>query len=107
MSDTFVFNTPADTGSIDNFTSGSDLLQVSAAGFGGELVVGSPVDLVTAADAAGASNPSTDGYWIFDDAGPDAGTVLWDPTGGSGTDATPIVVLIGVTSLLPSDFDVL
>jgi hypothetical protein len=47
------------------------------------------------------------GYFIFDSAGVDAGTLLWDATGESGADAVPLMTLSGIVSLLPSDFNVL
>jgi Ca2+-binding RTX toxin-like protein len=105
--DTFVFNSAADgKDTITDFVHGTDMLQISASGFGGGLVTNTAVTLVTAASAAAASNAGTGGYFIFDNAGTDAGTVLWDPTGGSGTDAVAIVQLQGVTSLLPNDFHI-
>ena len=60
--------------------------------------------LVTAVDAASAFNAGADGYFIFDNDGVDAGKVYWDENGGSGADAVAIAELLGVTSLLLSDF---
>jgi hypothetical protein len=59
---------------------------------------------VTAASAADASNPGADGYFIFDNDGADAGTVSWDATGGSGADATPLLVLQPGASIQATDF---
>jgi hypothetical protein len=61
--------------------------------------------LVTAASAAAASGPAG-GYFIFDNAGANKGTVYWDADGGSGSDAVAVATLHNVTSLLPSDFHV-
>ena len=101
--DSFVFNFPSDgVDTITDFVSGSsvgDHLEISAAGFG----AGS-LSLVTAEDASSASNAGSDGYFIFDNSGANSGTLYWDASGGSGTDAIPFVVLTGVTVLQPSDF---
>jgi hypothetical protein len=70
------------------------------------LTSGATATLVTAASATTASHGGTTGYFIFDNAGADAGTVLWDPTGGSGADAVVVTKLQGVTSLLPSDIHI-
>ena len=104
--DVFVFGAP-DEG-LDTITdfSASDDIEISASGFGGGLVSGNPVTLVTAASATAASNDGANGYFIFDNEGPDAGTVLWDPTGGAGDDAVALVKLQGITSLLPADLHV-
>ncbi|MFO1085008.1 MAG: cadherin domain-containing protein [Reyranellaceae bacterium] len=91
---------------IRDFVSGTDFLQISAAGFGNGLVANAAVILATAADHTTASTPGTNGAFIFDNAGVDAGTVFWDANGGSGADAVALVKLLGVTSLLSSDFHV-
>ena len=83
---------------------GNDIIEISAAGFGGGLIADATPTIVTAASVASASNPGANGYFIFENVGMDASTVLWDPTGGNGSDAIAIVKLQGVTSLLPSDF---
>jgi Ca2+-binding RTX toxin-like protein len=88
---------------IADFTPGVDSLLFSASEFGGGLVAGDLATLVTALSAAAASNPGSNGYFIFDNAGADAGTVLWDPTGGSGADAVAVATLPGVISLPHSD----
>jgi len=91
---------------VRDFVSGTDLLQISAGGFGNGLLADSAVTLATAADYATASTSGTNGAFIFDNAGADAGTVFWDANGGSGADAVALVKLLGVTSLLASDFHV-
>jgi Ca2+-binding RTX toxin-like protein len=101
--DTFVFHQSLDSAAtITDFAHGFDDLQISAAGFGHGLAPGA-APLVTASAAASASHAGTTGYFIFDNSGTDAGTVYWDATGGSGTDATALVHL-NVTSLLALDF---
>ena len=101
--DTFVFNTPIEGGAtITDFSSGVDNIQVSAAGFGSGLVPGGTVTLVTAASPGAASHAGSAGYFIFDS----TDTLWWDSTGGSGSDATVVAKLTGVSTLLPSDFHV-
>jgi Domain of unknown function (DUF1906)/Calx-beta domain/RTX calcium-binding nonapeptide repeat (4 copies) len=99
--DNFVFNVllskPA---TITDFAAGTDHLQISASGFGHGLVAGGTAPLVTAATAAGASHAGSDGYFIFDN----TGTVWWDPSGGSGADATALAKLTGIAALHASDF---
>jgi Ca2+-binding RTX toxin-like protein len=108
--DTFVFNFPSDgLDIITDFVSGSntpagDHLEFSASLFGGGLTAGGAAPLVTATDVASALSSGTDGYFIFDNAGANAGTVYWDQNGGAGTDAVAITVLTGITSLASSDF---
>lgn len=107
--DTFAFGSPgaANDGldSISDFVSGTDTIQVSAAGYGGGLIINAPVTLVVAASAA-AANSVAGGYFIFDNSGADSGTVYWDVSGGSGADAVAIAVVTGVASLQASDFHV-
>src|ERR1051326_6265120 len=102
--DRFVFNAPGPgTTAITDFVHGEDLLEISAAGFGGGLVAGGSATVVTAADASAAVG-GAGGYFIFLDSGPHAGTVYWDSTGGNGADATPIANLGTLASLADSDF---
>src|SRR5947209_848395 len=103
--DAFVFAQPLATpATITDFAAGSDHLQISASGFGHGLTAGASIPLVTSADPASASHPGSGGYFIFDNAGANAGTLYWDATGGAGTDATALVHLNNVTALLSSDF---
>ena len=105
--DTFVFKQALNgAATINDFTHGSDVLQISAAGFGHGLSAGAGATVVTASDLASASHAGTSGYFIFDNAGANAGTVYWDANGGSGSDAVALAHLQNVTSLLPSDFHV-
>jgi hypothetical protein len=105
-SDTFVFNFPTD--GVDTVTDfhGTDFLQISASGFGSGLSAGSTVTVVNASSVGSASNAGTDGYFIFDTTGQNAGTLYWDATGGSGADAVAIAKLGNLPSLLPSDFHI-
>jgi Ca2+-binding RTX toxin-like protein len=91
---------------VTDFVQGVDSLEIFAAAFGGGLVAGGAATIVHAAAAGTASNAGTAGYFIVDNSGADAGTILWDRTGGSGSDAIAFAKLDGITSLLPSDFDI-
>jgi len=62
--------------------------------------------LVTAADPASANHTGSNGYFIFQNSGVNAGEVFWDPTGGNGSDAIGIAKLTGLTLLLASDFHI-
>jgi Ca2+-binding RTX toxin-like protein len=99
--DNFAFNAAlAKPAVINDFIAGTDHLQISASGFGHGLVAGGAAALVTSATAASASHAGSDGYFIFDN----AGTVWWDPNGGSGADAVALARLAGVAALHASDF---
>jgi VCBS repeat-containing protein len=105
--DTFNFSSAASAGAtISGFAHGSDVLQMSASGFGHGLVANSTPALVVAADHASATHAGSGGYFIFDNQGSDAGTVYWDANGNGGSDAIALAKLTGVTSLVPSDFHV-
>jgi len=105
-SDTFVFNALADKGDvIRDFLSGTDLLELSAAGFGGGLVAGGAATVMNADNSAAAMG-GPDGYFIFDDAGKGLGTLYWDATGGSGADAVAVATLSGVAGLAAADFHI-
>jgi Ca2+-binding RTX toxin-like protein len=107
--DTFAFGLPgaANDGldTITDFVSGTDTIQISAAGYGGGLAVNASVTLVTA-DSVVNANSGAGGYFIFDNSGPDTGTVYWDANGGNGADAVAVAVLTGVASLQAADFHV-
>jgi len=68
------------------------------------LAANTGASLVHAADHNAAFHTGAGGYFIFDNRGSDAGTVFWDATGGHGDDATALVKLPGMTSLMSSDF---
>jgi Ca2+-binding RTX toxin-like protein len=100
--DTFVFNSaPQVQSTITDFVEGQDFLQISAAGFGHGLVAGVDPTVLTGAHAD-ASNADGNGYFIFDNTNPNGGTLYWDATGGSGVDATAVVVLQDVAALTQS-----
>lgn len=105
--DTFAFRAPADgIDRILDFTSATDILEVSASGFGGGLVAGLQPPLLTVADIAVATHAGTSGYFIFVNAGTDKGTVYWDPTGGSANDAIAFAKLRDTPTLAASDIHV-
>jgi serralysin len=104
--DAFVFNLPSDgLDTVTDFVSNSDWLQISAAGFGHGLSSGVTPMLVTTADYTTVTNAGSNGYFIFDNSGTNSGTIYWDPTGGSGSDAIAFVKING-TALLATDFHV-
>jgi Ca2+-binding RTX toxin-like protein len=103
--DSFIFGDL--TGGVDtiaDFVSQSDLLKIVSANFGGNLVAGAAAILFTTDDAANAIGSDEGGYFIFDNAGEEAGTLYFDATGGTGEDATAFAQLLGTTSLVSSDF---
>ena len=102
--DVFVFDLPAQGVDVITDFAAGDVLEIRAAGFGGELIPAGAPAVVTAASAGAAAHGGAGGYFIFDNAGADAGTLLWDATGGSGADALALVKLQGVAALSPSDF---
>lgn len=105
--DAFVFNFPNEgVDTISDFKSGADWLEISAAGFGGNLVanVAPTIQLVT--DVSQASSVGSNGYFILDKSGTGLGSLYWDPTGGDSTDAVKIAVLTNVSSLQPSDIHI-
>jgi Ca2+-binding RTX toxin-like protein len=107
-SDTFVFNDYLTEG-IDNltdFVSGVDDLQISAAGFGGNLEPGAEVSLVTVSSVGIAVSGGTDGYFIYDNEGLDSGTIYWDSTGADSSDAAAFAKLVPGTAVTASDFTV-
>ena len=83
--DTFVFNFSTEGKDTTDFISGEDTIEVSAAGFGGGLIAGGEVTLVTAASAAAAPTGGADGYFIYSTGDK---TIYWDANGGSGADAS-------------------
>jgi Ca2+-binding RTX toxin-like protein len=103
--DTFVFNAAlTSAATITDFSHESDVLQMQASGFGQGLAAGGAAPLATAADIASSSHAGTGGYFIFDSASTNIGTLYWDATGGSGADAVALVHLANVTSLTALDF---
>ena len=92
---------------ITDFIHGTDVLQISAAGFGHGLSAGSSAPLVTAPDLGSAFSAGSNGYFIFDNSGTNAGTLYWDANGGDGTDAIALVYLNNVDYLNALAFSIL
>jgi Ca2+-binding RTX toxin-like protein len=105
-SDTFVFLLPSDgVDTIADFHhSEGDLLEIFAGGFGGGLLANTPPSVINVAGLSDAAS-GTNGAFIFDKAGQNAGTLYWD-AGGDRADALAIATLQNVSSLLPSDFHI-
>jgi len=100
--DTFSFEFPANgLDEITDFVSGTDLIQILADGFGGGLVAGESVSLVSGS-APAASNAS--GQFLFDT---DDGRLFWDADGTGSDAAVLIVTLSNIPSLTTSDFVVI
>ncbi len=106
-SDSFVLeNTLASYDIINDFVSGTDVLQIDANLFGGGLAEGALVGdrFAAATNPLALVSASSDGRFLFDNAGSGAGRVYWDVNGGAATDAVLVAVLTGVTNLAASDF---
>jgi Ca2+-binding RTX toxin-like protein len=83
---------------ITDFTSGTDHIQISASGFGGGLLEGGTVSIVSGADPTATG---TSGQFLYDT---DDGNLYWDADGtGSGAPEL-IATLTGAPPLVPSDF---
>jgi Ca2+-binding RTX toxin-like protein len=98
--DIFVLaNAFADRDWIHGFASGTDLLEISAALFGGGLAPGAldPARLVANANPV-ANAP---GQFLFNTTN---GALRWDADGAGGQAPVTIAALVGVTSLSASDF---
>lgn len=105
--DAFVFNFPNEgVDTITDFKSGTDWLEISASGFGGNLSVNGTPTIQLVADLSAASSSGSDGYFILDKSGAGLGSLYWDPTGGDSTDAVKIAILTNVSSLQPSDIHI-
>ena len=100
--DTFDFQSASDgPDEITDFVSGTDKIQVSASGFGGGLIAGGTVSLVSGSDPT-ASDAT--GQFLFDT---DDGRLLWDADGTGSGDAVLIATLSNIPSLATSDFAVI
>jgi Ca2+-binding RTX toxin-like protein len=83
---------------ITDFLGGTDKIQVSAGGFGGGLVAGGSVSLVS------GTNPTASaatGQFLYDS---DDGRLFWDADGTGGGAAVLVATLSNVPSLAASDF---
>ena len=100
--DIFAFQSASDgPDEITDFVSGTDQIQVSASGFGGGLIAGGTVSLVSGSDptASGAT-----GQFLFDT---DDGRLLWDADGTGSGAAVLIATFSNVPPLAASDFIVI
>ncbi|HEV2818680.1 MAG TPA: Ig-like domain-containing protein [Allosphingosinicella sp.] len=100
--DTFSFQLPSEgPDEITDFVSGSDLIQILASGFGGGLVEGGSVSLVSGSDPT-ATDAS--GQFLYDT---DDGNLYWDEDGTGANAAVLIATLSNVPTLTTSDFVVI
>jgi Ca2+-binding RTX toxin-like protein len=96
-SDAFVYNSAAEGGdAIVDFVSGSDWLQIDASGFGGGLVAGAAVTLISGSNPAASAGAA----FLYDT---DDGRLFWDADGAGGADPVMIATLSGAPSLSASD----
>ena len=84
---------------ITDFVSNYDWLEISAEGFGGGLTANIGAHLVHVADIAGYTDVAGRGLFLFDNSGAALGTLYWDRTGGSSSDAIAIARINGASSL--------
>ncbi len=106
-SDLFRFNGPADAGdNISDFVAGDDLVQISAAGFGGGLLAGAALAAGQLVVQAGSKATSATGVgqFIFNT---DKSLLLWDADGSGGAKEVKIAKFGGVASLATSDFEII
>jgi Ca2+-binding RTX toxin-like protein len=101
--DAFVFaSLSSGLDTISDFTSGSDHIDVSAAGFGGGLVPGGAAALATGARAT-ANHAGA--YFIYEiTAG--QGALYFDANGGAGADAVAFARLTGAPTLAAVDLHI-
>ena len=83
---------------ITDFATGIDQLRISASGFGGGLVEGGTVSLVSGTDPT-ASDAS--GQFLYDT---DDGSLLWDADGTGSEAAVLVATLSNIPSLAATDF---
>jgi serralysin len=96
--DVFSFLTPSEGGdTITDFVSGVDRIQVLAGGFGGGLVSGSMVTLVSGAAPVVSG---TGGQFLYNTS---TGQLSWDADGTGGGAATLIATLSGAPALTAAD----
>ena len=100
--DTFSFQSAAEgADEITDFVSGSDLIQILASGFGGGLVEGGSVSLVSGSDPTASS---ASGQFLYDT---DDGRLLWDADGTGSEAAVLLATLSNIPTLTASDFAVI
>ena len=102
-SDTFVFAAPTGFGvdTITDFVSATDIIQVSASGFGGTLQAGTAPTVINTSDHNSVSAITS--QFIFQTSDH---TLWWDANGGGGSDSVEFAALTGVASLSATDFHV-
>jgi serralysin len=107
--DHFVFTAPEarriDT--VKDFAHGSDVLDVVASGFGGNLTAGATPVLLDTNNHLSATHAGSDGYFLFEHKTATYGTLYWDPTGGSATDAVAVAKLAGISTLAVTDLHII
>jgi VCBS repeat-containing protein len=84
--------------SITDFVSGTDFIRVSAEGFGGGLVSGDSVSLVSGSDPV---VEGSGGQFLYDT---DDGRLFWDADGTGGGDAVLVATFANAPSLDATDF---
>ena len=86
---------------ITDFVSGIDKIRVSASGFGGGLIAGGAVSLVSGSDPTASE---ATGQFLYDT---DDGRLFWDADGTGSGDAVLVATFSNVPSLAASDFIVI
>ena len=100
--DTFSFQSaPNGPDEITDFVSGTDLIRILASGFGGGLVEGGMVSLVSGSDPT-ASDAS--GQFLYDT---DDGRLFWDADGTGGDAAVLLATFSNLPTLTVTDFVVI
>ena len=102
--DYFIFNNVADDADVvTDFTTGVDNIEVSAALFGGGLIVGNTISTSRLQAGTDPLATTNEGTFLFDT---DTKMLYWDVDGTGAADAVHIGTLQGVTSLTVNDFDI-
>ncbi|HYD23824.1 MAG TPA: Ig-like domain-containing protein [Croceibacterium sp.] len=83
---------------VTDFVGGGDLIRVWADGFGGGLVSGGAVTLVSGSDPTASDET---GQFLFDT---DDGSLLWDADGTGTADAVLVATFSNVPTLTATDF---
>jgi Ca2+-binding RTX toxin-like protein len=97
--DVFAFQSASEgADTIADFESGMDHIQISASGFGGGLIAGGTVSLVSGTDPTATS---ATGQFLFDT---DDGRLLWDADGTGAGAAVLVATLSNVPTLGAGDF---